>query len=92
MNNMIGGEVIESVTIFSSTTCSSCRVLMNWLDSKNVTYLKFLTDESDEAMLHFMKINNGMLSVPLTVIKYSSGKEIKIHGFQKSKLKEALEL
>ena len=84
--------IIESVTIFSSTTCSSCRVLMNWLDSQNVTYLKFLTDESDVAMASFMKINDGILSVPLTVIKYSSGSEIKIHGFQKSKLKEALEL
>ena len=92
MNKMIGGEVTESVTIFSSTTCSSCRVLMNWLDSQNVTYLKILTDESDLAMASFMKINDGMLSVPLTVIKYSSGSEIKIHGFQKSKLKEALEL
>lgn len=89
---MIGGEAIESVTIFSSTTCSSCRVLMNWLDSKNVTYLKILTDESDVAMMHFMKINDGILAVPLTVIKYSSGSEIKIHGFQKSKFKEALEL
>ena len=92
MNKMISGEVIESVTIFSSTTCSSCRVLMNWLDSKNVTYLKILTDESDMAMARFMEINEGILSVPLTVIKYSSGSEIKIHGLQKSKLKEALEL
>ena len=92
MNKMISGEVIESVTIFSSTTCSSCRVLMNWLDGKNVTYLKILTDESDMAMASFMKINDGILSVPLTVIKYSSGNEIKIHGFQKSKFKESLGL
>ena len=84
--------IIESVTIFSSSTCSSCRVLMNWLDSKSVAYSKILTDESDVAMMHFMKINDGILSVPLTVIKYSSGSEIKIHGFQKSKLKESLGL
>ena len=91
-DKMIDEEVLESITIFSSTTCSSCRVLMNWLDSKNVIYSKILTDESDAAMASFLEINDGILAVPLTVIRFSSGSEIKLHGFQKSKLKEALKL
>ena len=85
-------EVIENVTVYSSTTCSSCRVLMKWLDSENIAYSKVLTDESDEAMAKFIEINEGILSVPFTVIRLSSGSEIKIHGFQKSKLKESLRL
>lgn len=89
---MISEEALESITIFSSTTCSSCRVLMNWLDTNKVTYLKILIDESDAAMASFMEINDGILAVPLTVIRFSTGIEIKIHGFQKSKLKEALKL
>lgn len=89
---MIAEEVIENVTVYSSTTCSSCRVLIKWLDSENVAYSKVLTDESDEAMAKFIKINEGILSVPFTVIRLSSGSEIKIHGFQKSKLKKSLGL
>ena len=89
---MIREEVVENVTVYSSTTCSSCRVLMKWLDNENIAYSKVLTDESDEAMAKFIEINEGILSVPFTVIRLSSGSAIKIHGFQKSKLKESLGL
>jgi len=85
-------EVIEKVTVYSTTTCSSCRVLMKWLDSENIAYSKVLTDESDEAMAIFIEINDGILSVPFTVIRLSSGSEIKIHGFHKTKFIEALGL
>lgn len=90
--NLMKSELLESVTIYSSTTCSSCRVLMNWLDSNNVAYSKILTDNSDAAMVEFMSINDGVLAVPLTVIRFKSGDETKIHGFHKSKFKEVLEL
>ena len=65
---------------------------MNWLDSKNVIYSKILTDESDAAMASLLEINDGILAVPLTVIRFTSGSKIKIQGFQKSKLKVALKL
>ena len=83
-------EIVKSVTIFSTTTCSSCRVLMTWLDKENVTYSKKITDEDDGVMAEFMNANDGAISVPFTVIKYESGAEIKISGFHKSKFKEAL--
>jgi glutaredoxin len=89
---MIREEVVENVTVYSTTTCSSCRVLMKWLDSEDISYSKVSTDESDEAMAKFIEINDGILSVPFTVIRLSSGSEIKIHGFQKPKLKESLGL
>ena len=85
-------EVVKGVTIFSTSTCSSCRVLMKWLDKENVTYFKKMTDEDDEAMAEFMRVNEGAIGVPFTVINYVSGGETKIHGFQKAKIKEALGL
>ena len=87
---MSTNEIVKSVVIFSTTTCSSCRVLMTWLDKENVTYSKKLTDEDDGAMAEFLNVNDGALGVPFSVISYESGLETKIHGFHKSKFKEAL--
>ena len=65
---------------------------MKWLDKENVSYFKRITDEDDEAMAEFMRVNEGAIGVPFTVINYFSGSKTKIHGFQKAKLKEALGL
>ena len=92
MTNKINQEDIESITIYSTTTCSSCRVLMTWLDRENVTYTKKMTDEDVGVMAEFMNINDGALGVPFTVIKYISDSETKILGFHKPKFKEALGL
>lgn len=83
-------EGIRNVTIFSTTTCSSCKVLMTWLDKENIAYSKKMTDEDEGAMAEFMKVNDGAFGVPFTVIEYESGSETKIIGFHKSKFKEAL--
>ena len=85
-------EIVKSVVIFSTTTCSSCRVLMKWLDKENITYTKKLTDEDDVAMTEFMNVSEGAIGVPFSVITYESGLETKIHGFYKTKFIEALGL
>jgi len=85
-------EGIKSVTVFSTTTCSSCKVLMTWLDKENVLYSKRMTDQDEGAMAEFMKVNDGAFGVPFTVIEYGSGSKTKISGFHKSKFKEALGL
>lgn len=83
-------EGIKSITIFSTTTCTSCKVLMAWLDKKNVPYSKKMTDQDEGAMAEFMIVNDGAIGVPFTVIEYESGLKTKIMGFHKSKFKEAL--
>ena len=85
-------EIVKSVVIFSTTTCSSCSILMKWLDKENITYSKKLTDKDDGAMTEFLSVNDGALGVPFSVIKYESGLETKIHGFHKTKFIEALGL
>ena len=83
-------EGIKSVTIFSTTTCSSCKVLMTWLDKENDPFSKKMTDQDEGAMAEFMIVNDGAFGVPFTVIEYESGPKTKIIGFDKSKFKEAL--
>ncbi len=79
-----------NITIYSTTTCSYCHALKAWLDNQKIAYEYKLTDEDDDAMAEFMQVNDGMLSVPLTIIKKDDGSVSKILGFDQPKLKQAL--
>jgi len=79
-----------NITIYSTTTCSYCHALRSWLDKQNISYDYKLTDEDDDAMAGYMNVNDGMLGVPLTVIKKDDGSEVKILGFDQAKLTQAL--
>ncbi len=79
------------VTIYSTTTCSFCHALEAWLDDQKVKYTTKITDTDQAAMDEYMKINDGMLGVPFTVIE-DDGKVNKIVGFDKPKFKQALAL
>lgn len=85
-------ESISSVVVYSTTTCSSCKLLMSWLDKENISFVKKMTDTDDEVMSEFMSVNDGAFGVPFTVITYESGLQTKISGFHKSKFKESLNL
>lgn len=78
------------ITIYSTTTCSFCHALTEWLDKQNISYDYKLTDEDDDAMAEFMNVNDGVIGVPLTIIKKDDGSETKILGFDKEKITQAL--
>ena len=78
------------ITIYSTTTCSFCHALMKWLDSKKITYTSIVTDEDPAGMIEFMKVNDGALGVPFTVIKGTDGKVTKIVGYDQGKFRLAL--
>ncbi len=80
------------ITIYSTTTCSYCHALRAWLEKQSIPYIYKLTDEDDTAMNEFMSLNEGMLSVPFTVIKAEDGTVSKITGFDQKKFKEALSI
>ncbi len=81
-----------SITIYSTTTCSSCHVLTEWLDKQGIAYEKKITDTDPALMMEFMSVNDGMIGVPFTVIKKDDGSEVKISGYDQGKFKEALSL
>jgi glutaredoxin 3 len=68
------------ITIYSTTTCSSCHTLTNWLDKQGVKYVKKITDEDPALMMEFMSVND------------EAGQETKITGFDAGKFKNALNL
>lgn len=81
-----------TITIYSTTTCSFCNALTDWLDKKGIAYTKKMTDEDDEAMEEFLSVNDGILAVPFTVIKADNGTMTKISGFDKARLAQTLNL
>lgn len=81
-----------NITIYSTTTCSSCHVLTEWLDKQGIAYEKKITDTDPALMMEFMSVNDGMIGVPFTVIKKDDGSEVKISGYDQGKFKEALSL
>ena len=78
------------IKIYSTSTCSTCHVLANWLDKQGIKYTKKITDEDPEAMVEFMSVNDGFLGVPFTIVKDKDGNETKIEGFEPAKFKLAL--
>ncbi len=80
------------ITIYSTSTCSFCRALMGWLDSKKIAYTKVITDEDPAGMMEFMNVNDGAIGVPFTVIKDTEGNVTKISGFDQGKFKQVLGL
>ncbi len=81
-----------TITIYSTTTCSFCHPLTDWLEKKGVAYTKKMTDEDDTAMDEFLSVNDGVLAVPFTVIEADDGIVTKISGFDQAKFTKTLSL
>ena len=83
---------MSNITIYSTSTCSACETLTQWLDKIGQTYTKKITDTDDAIMMEFMSVNDGMVGVPFTVITSDDGTETKISGYDQKKFKEALKI
>lgn len=79
-----------NITIYSTTTCAFCHVLTTWLDKEGITYTKKNTDDDESALMEFMSVNDGNLSVPFTVVLDGKGGETKIVGYDQVAFKKVL--
>jgi glutaredoxin len=77
------------VIVYSTTTCPYCKMLKEYLEEKHIAFTEKIVDQDDAAREEMMKISGGFLGVPYVVIN-KDGQEIKIVGFDKGKLNEAL--
>lgn len=85
--------MIESVTIYSTTNCAFCKVLKQWLTSKEVEFEDINVEEQP-----FMN-TRGFSSFPVTVIEKSSLKgkvrttrETIVRGFDRVQLQKVLDI
>ncbi len=80
-----------SVTIYTTTTCPYCKMEKEYLDSKGIKYENIFVDLNSVQAKEMMDLS-GQMGVPFTVIKKDDGSEVKILGFDKAKLNEALNI
>ncbi|MFC1649641.1 glutaredoxin family protein [Patescibacteria group bacterium] len=78
-----------NITVYTTTTCPYCEMLMDYLNEKGVKYIKKLVDEDVVAKKEMVEISDGFLGVPYTVVK-RNGKIETIIGFNKNRLEDIL--
>ena len=77
------------VKIYSTTTCPYCKMEKDYLDSKGVKYENVFVDNDSKAAQEMIE-ESGQMGVPFTEITKEDGTEVKILGFDKERLYEAI--
>jgi glutaredoxin len=80
------------ITMYSSSTCTTCVGLGNWLNQSGFEYTKKMVDESPAVMEAFLEVSNNFIGVPYTVITNDQGHQTKIPGYDRKAFKSALGL
>ncbi len=81
---------MAKITIYSTHTCPYCKMLKAWLEEKGQGYETKYVDDDQVVMEEMMKISEGHLGVPFSVVTKDDGTQVKIIGFDKPKFEEAL--
>lgn len=79
---------MANVTIYSTATCGFCKMLKSYLRSKHIDYDEKHADQ-DPALAQELLEKSGQLGVPFTIVE-KGGEEIKILGFDRPRIDEAL--
>lgn len=82
---------MSKITIYSTATCSYCKMLKSYLQSKDIAYEEKHVDQ-DQALAIEMYEKSGQMGVPFTVIQKDDGSEEKILGFDRHKVDSVLGL
>ncbi|KKP47225.1 MAG: Glutaredoxin [Candidatus Woesebacteria bacterium GW2011_GWA1_33_30] len=75
-------------TIYSTTSCPYCKMLKDYLMSKNVSYTEKLVDQDEMARNEMMVESGGFLGVPFSVIIKDDGTKETVVGFDKGRLEK----
>ena len=81
---------MAKIKIYSTHTCPYCKMLKSWLDGKKIGYTNVFVDDDQAGMEEMLKISDGHMGVPFSMVTKDDGTEVKIIGFDKPKFQEAL--
>jgi glutaredoxin len=80
------------ITMYSSTTCTTCIGLGAWLNQNGYQYTKKMIDDTHHTMEEFLLVSDGFIGVPFTVLVDEQGHQTKIPGYDRKAFKRALGL
>lgn len=78
------------ITIFSTTSCPYCKMLKDYLKSKNIDYVEEMIDINEESQKKMQEVSGGFMGVPFTLIEKDDGGKETVLGFDKGKLDQLL--
>lgn len=78
------------ITIFSTTTCPYCKMLKDYLTSKNISFEEKLVDTDENAQKEMQAVSGGFLGVPFSLIAKDDGTKETVLGFDKGKIDSIL--
>ena len=79
---------MANITVYTTETCGYCKMLMGYLQSKDIPFEKKQAD-MDPALAKELLEKSGQLGVPFTIIE-KDGEERKILGFDRQQIDEVL--
>lgn len=80
---------MAKVKIYSTTTCPFCKMEKQYLEEKGIQYENIFVDQQPDEAKRLIE-ESGQMGVPFTEITKDDGSVVKILGFDKNKLNEAL--
>lgn len=80
---------MTKVKIYSTTTCPFCKMEKEYLEEKGTAYENIFVDQQPDEAKRLIE-ESGQMGVPFTEITKDDGQVVKILGFDKNKLNEAL--
>jgi len=79
-----------TIVIYSTTTCPYCKMLKDYLTSKNLAFTEKLVDMDEAAQKEMGEVSGGFLGVPFTSIVKDDGTRETVLGFDKGKIDSLL--
>jgi glutaredoxin len=79
-----------TITIYSTTTCPYCKMLKDYLKSKNIAFVEKLVDMDESAQKEMSEVSGGFMGVPFTLISKEDGSKETILGFDQGKVNSIL--
>lgn len=79
-----------NITIYSTSTCTTCKGLMQWFDKQNISYTHKVADIEPNGMAELLAASDGSIGVPFTVITKDDGTVTKIAGYDIKEFKAVL--
>ncbi|WKZ25416.1 MAG: glutaredoxin family protein [bacterium] len=74
-----------NITVYSTTTCPYCKMVKDYLISKNISFAEKMVDQDENARNEMVGVSGGFLGVPFTVILKEDGTKETVVGFDKGK-------
>ena len=81
---------LVQIVIYSTTTCPYCKMLKDYLVSKNIAFTEKLVDMDEAAQKEMGEVSGGFYGVPFTSVIKDDGTRETILGFDQGKINSVL--